>query len=40
LVDAVGDICNDGDDAVWGDESDVISPANREKKKKMKKKTC
>lgn len=28
LADAVGDICNDGDEAVWGDESDVISPAN------------
>lgn len=26
LVDAVGDICNDGDEAVWGDESEVISP--------------
>lgn len=36
LADAVGDICNDGDEAVWGDESDVISPANRNKEKLVK----
>lgn len=28
LADAVGDICNDGDEAVWGDESEVISPVS------------
>lgn len=28
LADAVGDICNEGDEAVWGDESEAISPAN------------
>lgn len=32
LADAVGDICNDGDEAVWGDESEVISPVNGKKK--------
>jgi hypothetical protein len=31
LADAVGDICSDGDEAVWGDESDVISPVTIEK---------
>lgn len=30
LVDAAGDICNDGDEAVWGDESEVISPVKSE----------
>lgn len=30
LADAVGDICNEGDEAVWGDESEAISPANGE----------
>lgn len=34
LADAVGDICNDGDEAVWGDESEVISPVNGNEKKK------
>lgn len=36
LVDAVGDICNDGDEAVWGDESEVISPVSGIKRKKKK----
>jgi hypothetical protein len=31
LADAVGDICNDGDEAVWGDESEAISPVNERK---------
>lgn len=35
LADAVGDICNDGDEAVWGDESEVISPANGNKKENL-----
>lgn len=29
FADAVGDICNDGDEAVWGDDSEVISPVIR-----------
>lgn len=35
FADAVGDICNDGDEAVWGDESEVISPVNGEERKKL-----
>lgn len=32
---ACGDICNDGDEAVWGDVSDVISPVIEKKKKRV-----
>lgn len=35
LADAVGDICNDGDEAVWGDESDVISPVSGKDEKNL-----
>lgn len=30
-----GDICNDGDEAVWGDDSDVISPVIEKKMMEM-----